>query len=120
MLVIVLFFSSAIASAWGAIHDMLMHKCLEAPGLGTVVSDAIALKVDGGDSTVLLKCLCQCLGGGPTMKPECTYVWKHPARASSAPILVSSRLMVVMVLFFSSAVASAWSKRDMRRANCVR
>ena len=57
MVVIVLFFSSAIASAWGAIHDM--SKCLEAPGLGTLVTDFIALKVDGGDSTVLLKCRCE-------------------------------------------------------------
>ena len=62
MVVMARFFSSAVASAWGAIHDMLMHKCLKAPGLGTVVTDAIELKVDGGDSTVLLKCRCECLG----------------------------------------------------------
>ena len=28
---------------------------LEAPGLGTIVTDGIPLKVDGGDGTVLLK-----------------------------------------------------------------
>ena len=61
MVVIVLFFSSAVASAW-TIHDMLMHKCLEVPGLGTLRTDFIVLKVDGGDSTVFLKRSCQCLG----------------------------------------------------------
>ena len=61
MLVIVLFFSSAVATACGK-RDMPMHKCLEAPGLGTLVPDAIAPEVDGGDGTVLLKCRCQCLG----------------------------------------------------------
>ena len=64
MLVIVLFFSSAVASAWGK-RDMPMHKRLESPGLGTLRTDYIALivatKVDRGDSTVLLKCHCQCL-----------------------------------------------------------
>ena len=62
MVVIVLFFSSAIASAWGAIHDVLMHKCLEVPGLGTVLTDDILLQADAGDSTVLLKCRCEGLG----------------------------------------------------------
>ena len=60
MVVIVLFFSSAVASAWDKQH-LPMHKCLEAPGLGTRDTNFTKLKVDGGDSTVLLECRCECL-----------------------------------------------------------
>ena len=60
MLVIVLFFLSAVASAWGK-RDMPMHECLEALGLGTLVTDLIAPQVDAGDTAALLKCHFQCL-----------------------------------------------------------
>ena len=38
-----------------------MHKCLEAPGLDTLVTDGIGPEEDCGDCTVLFKCHCQCL-----------------------------------------------------------
>ena len=76
MVVMVLFFSTAVASAWGEnITCQCTSVCtLEAPGLGTLVTDGIHRKVDGGDSTstVLLKRCCQCLVGNITC--QCTSV----------------------------------------------
>ena len=80
---------------------------LEAPGLGTVVTEEISRKVHGGDSTVLLKCCCQCLGRTSHANAQVPGVWKHRALAPWSPMELFSRFMVVIVLFFSSAVASA-------------
>ena len=63
-MVTVLFFSSAVASAWGR-DDMPMQLMSgEQPGLGTLVTNGIAPEVDGGDSAVLLKRCRECLGKG--------------------------------------------------------
>ena len=82
MVVMAPFFSSAVASAWGK-RDMPTRKRLEAPGLGTLVTDFIQVKVDAGDGTVLLKCPCQRLrqtGHANARMSGSTGPWHPPHR----------------------------------------
>ena len=91
------------------------------PGLGALVPDPVAIKVDVGDCTVGLQSICKCLSEksrGRNCKLQ-TPRGHRLALAPSAPMKLNSRLTWVTVqLDFKASASTSDKKHGVEIASC--